>query len=90
MAMNRNALGVTALAALIASSLACGSTSSAPATPIAPSPSNVLNDGAGGIGGSSLKASAPVAQSPNNVSTPTLTPTLVVTGGGLTYSSGAV
>jgi hypothetical protein len=79
------------LTALVASSLACGSTSSTPATPVAPSVSSTgLNDAVGGAGGSSLKASAPVAQSPNNVSTSTLTPTFVVTGGGLTFASGTV
>jgi hypothetical protein len=94
MTMNRTALGVVALTALVTSSLACGSTSSTsstPATPVAPSPSSTgLNDAVGGAGGSSLKASAPVAQSPNNVSTPTLTPTFVVAGGGLMFASGAV
>jgi hypothetical protein len=91
MAMNRNALGVAALTALVALSPACG-TSSTPATPVAPStPSAGLNDAAGGAGGSSLKASTPVVQSPlNNVTTASLTPTLVVTGGGLTFASGAV
>ena len=38
----------------------------------------------------SLKASAPVAQSPINVTTSSLTPTLVVTGGGMTYSTAPV
>jgi hypothetical protein len=91
MTMNRNALGIAALTALVASAVACGSTSSTPATPVAPSNSSGLNDAAGGAGGSSLKASAPVAQSPpNNVTTANLTPTLVVTGGGLTFSGGAV
>jgi hypothetical protein len=89
--MDRTVCGVAVLTALIASSSACRSTSSTPAAPTAPAISSAgLNDAAGGIGGSSLKASAPVAQSPNNASTPNLTPTLVVTGGGLTYSSGAV
>src|ERR1700704_2964844 len=92
MAMNRKSLGVAALTALVAFSTACGSTSSTPATPVAPSTSSPgLNDGAGGAGGSSLKAGAPVAQSPlNNVTTATLTPTLVVSGGGLTFSGGVV
>jgi hypothetical protein len=92
MAMNRKFLGVAALTALVAFSTACGSTSSTPATPVAPSTSSPgLNDGAGGAGGSSLKAGAPVAQSPlNNVTTATLTPTLVVSGGGLTFSGGVV
>jgi len=88
--MNRSALGIAVLGTLIAS-LACRPASSTAASPTAPSPAGTsLNDAAGGVGGSSLKASAPVAQSPNNVSTSSLTPTLVVTGGGLTYSSGAV
>ena len=87
--MHRNTLGVAALTALVAFSVACAST---PATPVAPSnPSTSVNDGAGGAGGSSLKAAAPVAQSPlNNVTTASLTPTLVVTGGGLMFSGGAV
>lgn len=90
--MNRNALGVAALGMLVVSSLGCRSTSSTPVTPTAPSPAATsLNDTAGGIGGSSLKASAPAAQSPiNNVTTASLTPTFVVTGGGLTFASGAV
>jgi hypothetical protein len=87
MAMDRNLPGAALLAALIASSLACGSTSE-PLTPSTPAASG--ND-AVGVGGPSLKASAPVAQSPlNNVTTSGLTPTLVVSGGGLTYASGAV
>jgi hypothetical protein len=87
--MDRNALGIAVLAALIASFPACQSTSS---TPIAPSTSSRnADDAAGGIGGSSLKGSAPIAQAPlNSVTTSTLTPTLVVSGGGLTYASGAV
>src|SRR5206468_6583412 len=45
----------------------------------------------GGGGGSSLKGSAPMTQAPvNSVTTSTLTPALVVSGGGLTYASGAV
>jgi hypothetical protein len=88
--MNWNTLGVAVLAALVAPSLACQSTSSTPLTPTTSSTS--LNDTVGvGPGGTSLKGSAPVAQSPiNNVTTSNLTPTLVVTGGGLTYSSAAV
>jgi hypothetical protein len=87
--MQRNALGIAALAALVASFPACQSTSS---TPIAPSTSSTnTNDAAGGTGGSSLKGSAPVPQAPvNNVTTSTLTPALVVSGGGLTYVPGAV
>jgi len=89
--MNRTVFAVAVWTALVASSAACRSTSSAPAAPTGTSmPSSGLNDAAGGLGGSSLKASAPVAQSPNNVSTSSLTPTFVVTGGGLTYASGAV
>jgi len=88
--MSRTGVGIAALALLLASSLACRSSSTA-ATPAAPSASASLNDTVGGAGGSSLKAAAPVAQSPvNNVTTASLTPTLVVTGGGLTYASGAV
>jgi hypothetical protein len=89
--MYRTAAGIAVLAVLLASSLACRSSSTS-STPTAPSVSAAgLNDAAGGAGGSSLKATAPVAQSPaNNVTTTTLTPTLVVTGGGLTYASGAV
>lgn len=87
--MNRNTLGVAVLTALIAPSLACQSTSSAPLVPT--TSSSRPNDAADGSGGTSLKASAPVAQSPtNNATTSSLTPTLVVTGGGLTYSSAAV
>ena len=87
--MQRNALGVAVLAALVASSPACQSTAS---TPIAPSISSTnTNDAAGGGGGSSLKGSAPVPQAPvNNVTTSTLTPALVVSGGGLTYVPGVV
>ncbi len=90
--MDRNALGVAVLTALIGSSLACRATSSTSSTPMAPLDSSTgLNDTAGGAGGSSLKASAPVAQSPaNNATTSSLTPTLVVTGGGLTYVSAPV
>jgi hypothetical protein len=71
--MDRNALGVAVLTALLAWLPACSSSSElAPAT-------------------SSASLSAPVAQSPvNNVTTTSLTPTLVVTGGGLTTGSGAV
>jgi hypothetical protein len=69
--MDRKALGVAVLTALLASLPACSST---PA--LAPSPT-------------SASLSAPVAQSPvNNVTTTSLTPTLVVTGGGLTTGSG--
>jgi hypothetical protein len=86
--MQRNALGIAVLAALVACSPACQSTSS---TPIAPSTSSTnTNDAAGGSGGSSLKGSAPVAQAPVNVTTSSLTPALVVSGGGLTYASGVV
>lgn len=87
--MNRNTLGVVVLTALVAPSLACQSKSS---TLLAPTPSSASsNDTAGGPGGTSLKGSAPVAQSPaNNATISSLTPTLVVTGGGLTYSSAAV
>src|SRR3954464_1470661 len=81
---------VAELTALIGSSLACGSTST-PASPTPPALSVPgLQDAAGGLGGASLKASAPIAQSPNNVATSNLTPTLVVSGGGLMYSNGTV
>ena len=87
--MNRNTLGVVVLTALIAPSLAC--TSNTP-TPLAPATaSSALNDGAGGADGTPLKAGVPVPQSPaNNAGTSSLTPTFVVTGGGLSYSSAAV
>jgi hypothetical protein len=92
MAVDRNVLGVAVLTAAIACLPACQSASSTSSTPVAPSAaSTTLNDAAGGIGGSSLKATAPVAQSPaNNSTTSSLTPTLVVSGGGLTYVSGTV
>jgi hypothetical protein len=71
--MDRNALGVAVLTALLAWLPACSSTSA-----LAPSTS-------------SPSLSAPVAQSPvNNVTTTSLTPTLVVSGGGLTTGSGPV
>jgi hypothetical protein len=84
--MNRNTFGVVA-APLMALSLACTSNT---ATPLAPtsqsaSPADVAP------AGTSLKATAPRAQSPvNNATLSNLTPTLVVTGGGMTYSSAAV
>jgi hypothetical protein len=89
MAIQRNVLAIAVLGALVAFSPACQSTTS---TPIAPTTASTnTNDAAGGNGGSSLKGSAPVAQAPvNNVTTPTLTPALVVTGGALTYASGVV
>lgn len=88
--MDRTVCGVVALMAAMACAPACHSGSSTPAAPLAPASAS-LNDAAGGIGGSSLKASAPVAQSPvNNVTTSSLTPSFVVSGGGLTYASGAV
>src|SRR5262245_42367864 len=93
MPMNRNDLGVALLsAAFIASSPACRPGSSTPAAPTAPlGSSGGLGDAAGGAGGASLKASAPVPQSPiNNVTTSSLTPALVVSGGALVYASGAV
>jgi hypothetical protein len=85
--MNRHTLGVVVAAPLLALSLACTSNT---ATPLAPtSPSAIATDTA--PAGTSLKASAPVAQSPvNNSTLSNLAPTLVVTGGGMTYSSAAV
>lgn len=85
--MNRNTLGVVVATALMALSLACQSKT---ATPLAPSTSSTSLNAATGPGGTSLKAGAPVAQSPVNVATSSLTPTLVATGGGLTYSSAPV
>ena len=87
--MNRTAVPVALLAALLAS--AC-STSSTGTMPLAPSSSSgSANDAAGGIGGSSLKAGAPIAVSPlNNVTVSSLLPTLVASGGALTYGTGAV
>ncbi len=88
--MDRTACGVVALMAAMACAPACHSGASTPAAPLAPASAS-LSDAAGGIGGSSLKASAPVAQSPvNNSTTSSLTPSFVVSGGGLTYASGAV
>lgn len=87
--MNRTTLGVAVLTVLIAPSLACTSNTSAPLAPAVSS--GGLNDGVGGPGGTSLKASAPVPQSPaNSTGTSSLTPTFVITGGGLTHSSAPV
>ncbi len=83
--MERNTLGIAVLAALMACVSACGST---PAPPLAPSGTSGAS---GNVGGPSLRASAPVTVSPlNNVTTSSLTPSLVVSGGGLTNASGAV
>ena len=85
--MNRNTLGLVLAAPLMALSVACTSNT---ATPLTPTSASVgASDTA--PAGTSLKASAPVAQSPvNNAALPNLTPTLVVTGGGMMYSSAAV
>src|SRR6185503_6021754 len=84
--MNRNTLGVVFVAPLMALSLACSSNT---ATPLTPSAAPAATDIA--PAGTSLKATAPVAQAPvNNSTLSNLTPTLVVTGGGMTYSSAAV
>ena len=85
--MNRNTLGLAVLTVLIAPALACTSNT---ATPLAATTSS-SSQNVGGPGGTSLKASTPVAQSPgNNTATSSLTPTFVVTGGGLTNSSAPV
>jgi hypothetical protein len=85
--VNRNLVGGAVAVPFLALSLACTSTT---ATPLAPtSPPAGATDTA--PPGTSLKATAPVAQSPvNNSTLANLTPTLVVTGGGMTYSSAAV
>jgi hypothetical protein len=86
--MRHTAGTVALLAAIVAVSPACQSSSGAPLTPSAAS--GVGRDDVAGAG-VSLKASAPLAQSPVNAATiTTLTPTLVVSGGGLTYSTAAV
>jgi hypothetical protein len=87
MHMNRNTLGVAVLIALVAPWAACTSNT---ATPLTPTTSSGSVSG-GGPGGTSLKASAPVAQSPaNNSTTSSLTPALVVSGGALANSNAAV
>src|SRR4051794_38668444 len=91
MTVARSAFGVVVLTAVvIAASSACQSASSGSSTPLGPATAQqAANDPA--VGGSSLKASAPVAQSPaNGATTSSLTPTLSVSGGGLTFSGGAV
>jgi hypothetical protein len=84
--MKRNTFGIALAAALIALTLACTSNT---ATPVAPSTKSTSVNAAVGLGpgDTSLKASAPVANSPINVTVSSLTPTLVATGGGATYSS---
>jgi hypothetical protein len=85
--MNRNTLGVVFAAPLMVLSLACSSNTATPLAPASPSPAAADTAPAG----TSLKATAPVAQAPvNNSTLSSLTPTLVVTGGGMTYSSAAV
>jgi hypothetical protein len=72
-----------ASAALVLTSIACGSTATAP------SGANGANDIAIlGPGGASLKAAAPTLVSPAlNTSVADLTPTFTVSGGALTYST---
>ena len=68
MAIDRNALGIAVLTAVVALSPACSSSSALEPTP---------------------SLSAPVAQSPvNDVTTSSLTPTFVVSGGGLASGGG--
>lgn len=83
--MHRNTLWVALATTLLTISLAC-ETKSTP--PLAPSATLANDAPGGGPGGTSLKASTPVAQSPiNNVTISNLTPTLVASGGAATYSS---
>lgn len=92
MTMHATPVKVALLAALIAAAPACQSPSSpsSPASaPLAPSAAPAsLNDTA--VTGS-LKASAPTLVSPANSTTvSSLSPTLTVSGGGLTYATGTV
>ena len=83
--MRRQLLTAVAAIALAVTSLACGSTTTAPGVTSA-----VNADGFAvlGPGGSSLKAVAPSLSAPaNNASVTTLSPTFVVAGGALTYST---
>ncbi len=87
--MTRNPLAFALAAALAAASLACQSGSSTPSAPTGAS--NLADWWTTGPGGSSLKATPPVAQSPkDNVTVDSLTPTLVVTGGGTKFTPGTV
>ena len=85
--MNRNTVGVVFAVPLMVLAVACSSNTATPLTPTSPS----LGATDTAPAGTSLKATAPVAQAPvNNSTLSNLTPTLVVTGGGMTYSSAAV
>ncbi len=85
--MKRQMLAVACVTGLVAASLGCQSAITGPELSTSASPDAVA---ALGPGGSSLKAAAPVPVSPiNNPTVSSLTPTLTITGGALTYSTGA-
>src|SRR3954447_5753824 len=90
MSVHRNRFAAAAAAAVVlASAAACGSGSSVD-TPLGPAPA-ATSEGAPVTPGAGLKASAPVVVAPANAATTSsLTPTLVVSGGGLTYLTRAV
>jgi hypothetical protein len=89
MIMDSRLVKFAALAAALFAASACQSASSSGAAPLAPSSSSSsLGDPA--VTGS-LKASAPTLVSPANAATmSSLSPSLTVSGGDLTYASGAV
>lgn len=88
--MDRTACKIAALAVLAAVVSACESSSPTASVPLAPSASAAVASDTPGVG-VSLKASAPVAQSPvNNVTVSSLAPVLTVSGGALSYSTAAV
>jgi hypothetical protein len=85
--MNRNTPGIAMLTMLLAPAWACTSST---ATPAAPTVSSGSQNAAVPLG-VSLKATTPVAQAPaNNTAVSSLTPTFVVTGGGLANANAPV